>query len=207
MSAFAADRHISDMMERTAKPSLPSITARPSAAEKARFRELARCAGMSESALALVVIRTLLDPDGKPPLTTTTATERLAATDRITIRLRPGDGATITQRAAARGMKVSAYLAALVRAHVQANPPLPTTELAALRKSVAILAGLGHVFAHVARAPVLTGEDYEAMRKDFVQVRIVLARLEQQTRALPEAAVRVPALTESLLPLSTYISG
>jgi hypothetical protein len=189
VSAFAADRHISDMIERTAKPSLPSITARPSAAEKARFRELAMRAGMSESALALVAIRTLLDPDGKPPQTTTTALERLAATDRVTIRLRPGDGATITQRAAGRGMKASAYLAALVRAHVLANPPLPTAELAALRKSVAILAGLGHVFAHVARAPVLTGVDYEAMRKDFAQVRIVLARLEQQTHDLAKAAL------------------
>lgn len=40
MSAFAADRQISDMIERTARPPLPSITARPSAAERARFREL-----------------------------------------------------------------------------------------------------------------------------------------------------------------------
>jgi hypothetical protein len=92
------------MIDRSAKPSLPSITARPSAAEKARFSELAMRAGMSESALALIAIRTLLDPDGKSPQMTTTATERLAATDRVTIRLRPGDGATITQRAAARGI-------------------------------------------------------------------------------------------------------
>lgn len=189
MSAFAADRHLSDMIERTVKPSLPFITARPSAAEKARFRELAMRAGMSESALALIAIRTLLGPDSKSPQTTTTTMERLAATDRVTIRLRPGDGATITRRAAARGMKVSAYLAALVRAHVQANPPLPTPELAALRKSVAILAGLGHVFAHVARAPVLTGVDYEALRKDITQVRIALGSLEQQTHDLAKAAL------------------
>ena len=189
MSAFAADRHISHMSERIAKPSLPSITARPSATEKSRFRELASRAGMSESALALVAIRTLLDPHGKQPQATTAAMERLAATDRVTIRLRPGDGAVITQRAAARGMKVSAYLAALVRAHVQANPPLPTAELAALRKSLAILAGLGHVFAHVARAPVLTGVDYEALRKDITQVRIALGSLEQQTHDLAKAAL------------------
>lgn len=189
MSAFAADRHISDMIERTAKPSLPSITARPSAAEKACFSELAMRAGMSESALALVAIRTLLNPDGKPPQTTTTAMERLAATDRVTIRLRPGDGAAVTQRAAARGMKVSAYLAALVRAHVQASPPLPAAELAALRRSVAILAGLGHVFAHVARAPVLTEVDYEAMRRDITHVRMALRSLEQQTHDLAKAAL------------------
>jgi hypothetical protein len=188
VSAFAAGCHILAMIEPTAKASLPSITARPSAAEKARFRELAMCAGMSESALALVAIRTFLNSNGKLPQTTV-AMERLAATDRVTIRLRPGDGATITQRAAARGMKVSAYLAALVRAHVQTSPPLPTTELAALRKSVAVLAGLGHVFAHVARAPVLTGVDYDAMREDMTQIRIALRSLEQQTHDLAKAAL------------------
>ena len=189
MSAFAADRHISDMIERTTTPSLPSITARPSAAEKARFKDLAMRAGVSESALALIAIRTLLDRDGKPQQATTTAMECVAATDRITIRLRPGDGATIAQRATARGMKASAYLAALVRAHVQANPPLPIAELTALRKSVAVLAGLGHVFAHVARAPVLTGLDYEAMRQDIAHVRLGLASLEQQTHDLAKAAL------------------
>jgi hypothetical protein len=177
------------MIERTAISSFPSITARPSAAEKARFRELAMRAGMSESALALIAIRTLLDPDGKPPQTTTIPRERIAATDRVTIRLRPGDGATIAQRAAARGMRVSGYLAALVRAHVRANPPLPAAELAVLKKSVALLAGLGHVFARVARAPILTGVDYEAMRKDIIHVRMVLANLEQQTHDLAKAAL------------------
>jgi hypothetical protein len=189
VSAFAADRNISAMTEQTAKAALPSITARPTAAEKARFRALAMRAGLSESALALVAIRSLLDQNGTSPPTASIATERLAATDRITIRLRPGDGATIAQRAAARGMKVSAYLAALVRAHVQANPPLPTAELAVVKKSVTVLAGLGHVFAHVARAPVLTGVDHEAMRTDIAQVRIVLANLEQQTHDLAKAAL------------------
>lgn len=189
MSAFAADHHVSVMTERTGKASLPSITARPSAAEKARFKELAMRAGMSESALALVAIRSLLDSDDKSSSTVSIPVERLAATDRITIRLRPGDGATIAHRAAARGMKVSAYLAALVRAHVRANPPLPAAELAALKDSVAVLAGLGHVFAHVARAPVLSGMDYEAMRREISHVRIVLARLERQTHDLAKAAL------------------
>ncbi|HEX5462169.1 MAG TPA: hypothetical protein VFX20_19545 [Steroidobacteraceae bacterium] len=189
MSAFAADCHISAMIERSAKASSPSITARPSAGEKTRFSALAMRAGMSESALALIAIRSLLDPDGKSPPTVSASMERLAATDRITIRLRPGDGATIAGRAAARGMKVSAYLAALVRAHVQANPPLPSAELAVLKKSVTVLAGLGHVFAHVARAPVLTGVDYEAMRTDIAHVRTALATLEQQTHDLARAAL------------------
>ena len=188
MSAIAADRHVSAMTERAAKVSLPSITARPSAAEKARFRSLAERAGMSESALALVAIRDLLDPDGKTPQAMTSAMERLAATDRITIRLRPGDGTTIAQRAAARGMKASAYLAALVRAHLRANPPLPAAELAALKESVAVLAGLGHVFARIARGPQTT-EDRDGLRKDIVHIRAVLAALEQQTHDFAKTAL------------------
>ncbi|HEX4268777.1 MAG TPA: hypothetical protein VHY36_12880, partial [Steroidobacteraceae bacterium] len=85
VSAFAADRHISAMTERTAKVSLPSITARPTAAEKARFRALAMRAGMSESALALVAIRSLLDPDGTSPPTASIAMERWSATIRSAV--------------------------------------------------------------------------------------------------------------------------
>ena len=189
MSAIAADRCVSSMTERAAKVSLPSITARPSASEKERFRSLALRAGMSESALALVAIRNVLDPDGKTPPTMTSAMERLAATDRITIRLRPGDGATIAKRAAARGMRASAYLAALVRAHLRVNPPVPAAELAALKESVAVLAGLGHVFARMARGPVLTGEDREGLRKDVAHIRVVLAALEQHTHDLAKTAL------------------
>ncbi len=51
------------------------------------------------------------------------------------------DRAAIARRAADRGMKASTYLAALARAHVRANPPIPAPELAALKESVAALVG------------------------------------------------------------------
>lgn len=188
MSAFAADRLISSMTDRVVKASLPSITARPSAAEKARFTWLAERAGMSESALALMAIRNLLDPEGKTPLTPT-GTPRAAATDRITIRLRPGDGAAIARRAVARGLKISAYVAALARAHVRADPPLPARELDALKESVEVLAGLGHALARVARNPTLTGPERDALRKDLGYTRAMVAALEQRTLDLAKAAL------------------
>ena len=107
MSAIAAHRPVSSTAEPAVKASPPCITARPSVLEKMRFRALALRSGMSESALALFAIRSLLGPDTKTFETTATSMERLAATDRITIRLRPGDGAVIARRAAARGMKAS----------------------------------------------------------------------------------------------------
>src|SRR5438874_3411128 len=68
-----------------------SITARASAAEKARFATLAHAAGISESRLALMAIRAFVDEDGRtqgPPAHDPTA-ERVRATDRITIRKCP----------------------------------------------------------------------------------------------------------------------
>lgn len=189
MSAIAALHSASSPTEPAVKAPAPCITARPSVLEKMRFRALALRSGMSESALALVAIRCLLGPDAKTSETMATSMEHLAATDRITIRLRPGDGAVIARRAAARGMKVSGYLSALVRAHVRGNPPLPHAELAALKSSVTALAGLGQVFARLARSSALIDTDGEALRKDIAQARVVLAGLEQQTHAFAKAAL------------------
>lgn len=176
MSAFAAQAALA-MTCRSARSTMPSITARPSAAEKARFTWLAERAGMSESALALVAIRGLLDPDGeatKEPV----AAGHVAATDRITIRLRPGDGSEIARRAATRGMKASAYLAALARAHVRKNPPIPDWEVRKIKEGVTVLARLGHVLLRVAQSPALREGEFESLRRDLAATRAVVAALE-----------------------------
>jgi hypothetical protein len=173
----------------SARSPLPSITARPSAAEKQRFTWLAERAGMSESALALMAIRRVLDPGGKMPQTPTSAADTGAATDRITIRLRPGDGAAIALRATKRGMKASTYLASLARAHVRVNPPLAATELATLKQSIVVLAGLGRLLAQTARNPALTGPGLEDVRQSLSRTRAAVAALEQRTHDLARAAL------------------
>jgi hypothetical protein len=188
VSAFAAEAAYV-MTCRSARSPLPSITARPSAAEKARFTWLAERAGVSESALALMAIRAVLDPDGKAPAVTHGPTETAVATDRITIRLRPGDGAAIARRAAQRGMKASTYLAALTRAHLGVNPPLAATELATLKQSIVVLAGLGHLLAQTARNPALAGAGLEDLRQNLSRTRAAVAALEQRTHDLARAAL------------------
>jgi hypothetical protein len=170
---------------RSARSSLPSITARPSAAEKARFATLATASGLSESALAMIAIRKVLDPDAAPLHELVSAPARGPATDRITIRLRPGDGESIARRAAQRGMKPSAYLAALVRAHVTVNPPLAANELAALKQSVAVLAGVGRVLAQAIRLHSSPGVTREELQRN----RAAVAALEQRTHDLARAAL------------------
>jgi hypothetical protein len=185
VSAFAADR--ADLMScRSTRSLLPSITVRVSADEKSWFATLARSRGLSESALALSAIRSVKDSGSLDPYATA---PRTPATDRITIRLRPGDGEAIARRASKRGMKPSAYLAALVRAHVAVNPPLATKELAELKCSVVVLTSLGTLLAQTARSPALAGARLEEVRQNISRTRAAVAALEQRTHDLVRTAL------------------
>ena len=168
-----------------------SITARASAAEKTRFATLAHAAGISESRLALMAIRAFVDEDGRTqgPPAHDPAAERVRATDRITIRLRPGDGAVIARRAAERGMKTSTYLAAMARAHVAADPPLSANELAALKLSIVTLSGVGTLLAQSARNPALSGPGLEDVRQTLNRMCVAVATLEQRTHDFAKAAL------------------
>lgn len=158
---------------------LPSITARPTPAEKQRFAELAVARGLSESTLALIAIRALLRSNtvASTAATQLTAT-REPATDRITIRLRPGDRHNISDRAARRGMKTSTYLAALVRAHIAANPPVPAAEFSKLKAMIGVLATLTRVLAELDRRVRETGEGARELETNLYKTRVAIGALE-----------------------------
>jgi hypothetical protein len=164
------------------KSGLLSITVRPSAAEKVRFATLARLGGISESRLALAAIRAFLKEEGPGPHAR--LADRAPATDRITIRLRPGDGQAISRRAAQRGMKTSTYLAALARSHIAVNPPLTSDELAALKQSVRVLTDVRRLLAQIARTSAITLE-----RGELVRTQAAVAALEERTEDLAKAAL------------------
>jgi hypothetical protein len=167
----------------------PSITARPTADEKRRFADLAGSRGISESTLALICIRALLDDDQTPSVRNTHRDEPAAATDRITIRLRPGDHQVIACRAAQRDMKASSYLAALIRAHVVTNPPLAATELHALKQSIVVLSGLGRLLARTVHSTSLDSPEHGTLRQQLVETRAAIAMLEERTHDLARAAL------------------
>lgn len=174
----------------SARPSNPSITARPSPEEKARFALIARHVGLSESALALRAIRVLLDRDeqwlARQP---DVKSAHVAASDRITIRLRPGDGLAVIRRATERGMKPATYISALVRAHIASNPPLPAAELNALKTSITVLAGLGTLLANMSRNGIPSGPQGEIYQKAIGRSRAEVAALEQRIVDLTKAAL------------------
>ena len=168
-----------------------SITARPSPTEKMRFATLARAAGISESRLALMAIRAFVDGEGRTQAVAEydPAAERVRATDRITIRLRPGDGNVIARRARERGVRTSTYLAAMARAHIAPDPPLCTSELATLKQSIATLAGLGLLLAQSARNPALSGPGLEDLRQTLSRTRAAVAALEERTHDFAKASL------------------
>jgi hypothetical protein len=171
----------------TLKSTVPSITARPTPLQKRLFAEVAAKLRVSESALALMAIRALLDSDvpDLPPRTSSTN----PAIDRITIRLRPGDRLAIRHRAAERRMKDSAYIAALVRGHVAVNPPLATHELAAFKLAVSALAGCGRFLARIAREAAQGGVLPRDLQQDLSRTRALVSDVERRMHELARAAL------------------
>src|SRR3982074_3000220 len=89
-----------------------SITAWPTPDQKAGFAALALSRGLSESKLLGLLIDSVLKRNPVGPA----GDERQEETgegDRITLRLRPGDGQWLRLRAQRRGMKYPHYRAAL----------------------------------------------------------------------------------------------
>ncbi|MGA6981450.1 MAG: hypothetical protein WBZ11_07870, partial [Candidatus Sulfotelmatobacter sp.] len=118
------------------------------------------------------------------------ASPREAATDRITIRLRPGDGSALEARAARRRMKTSTYLAALVRSHIAADTVLTADELDSVKKAVVVLAGVGRLLSRIARCSIQGGSLSPETRQALAQTRSVVAAVEQRTSDLARAALR-----------------
>jgi len=75
-----------------------------------------------------------------------------AARARVYVRLSHDDRIILRERATARGMPSATYAAALLRAHLRGLAPLPTAELAALKRTVAELGAVGRNLNQIAAA-------------------------------------------------------
>ncbi len=118
---------------------------------KERFSIVARAQGVSESALLRRVVEVSLprihaadEPVG--PL------EPLPLGWRISVRLRADDLLLLRERALARELPVSTYVSLLVRSHLRSVAPLPTAELAALKRSLAEVGAIARNLNQIAKA-------------------------------------------------------
>ena len=115
-----------------------------------RFQALAEQQGMTMSGLLADLVDDFLDRE--PRRLQTADAYRSVRSERVCIRLRPGDAKSLSRRAMSRRTKPSTYIAALVRAHLVADPPLPAAELAALERATAELSAIGRNLNQVARS-------------------------------------------------------
>ena len=127
------------------------IAAWASAEAKARFSALAANRGLSESKLLGLVIDGLL---ARNPLDAGAERQRGKASkaDHISVRLRPGDGTRLRERARARGMNYTTYAAVLIRSHLFSNPPMPLGELSLLEGGLAQVSAIAGSLRQIARA-------------------------------------------------------
>ena len=169
------------------KSNAPTVTARPTPEEKRWFAAVAAQRQMSESRLALIAIRAWLESQSSdlPPNPSSSG----PALDRITIRLRPGDRLAIRHRAAERRMKDSAYIAALVRGHVAANPPLTTHELAAFKAAVSALASCGRFLARTTREAAQAGVLSRDLQEELRRSRALVSDVERRLHEFAQVAL------------------
>ena len=158
-----------------------SITAWPTPDQKAGFAALAASRGLSESKLLGLLIDSVLERN--PVHEAGEERQREAEEgDRITLRLRPGDGHCLRLRARQRGMKYTTYAATLIRAHVRASPPMPLKELAQLERSMAEFSAIGRRLNQIAGA-AREGQGVDpGLRVELAAVLKVVEELRQSLR-------------------------
>ena len=167
-------------------PVRQQITAWATPDRKGQFAALAASRGLSESKLLGLLVDSVLERnpvDGA-------GDERHGETrdgDRITLRLRPGDGKWLRLRAHARGMKYTTYAAALIRAHVRVDPPMPLEELARIERSLAEVSAVGRTVSRIARR-ISEGQGVDpGLRPELTTVLHAMGELRQALREVVKA--------------------
>ena len=167
----------------TRPSSRSSITAWPTGDQKAGFAALALSRGLLESKLLGLLIDSVLERNPLDPAGDARHADAEEG-DRITLRLRPGDGQWLRLRARRRGVKYTTYAAALIRAHVRADPPMPLEELARLERGLAEISAIGRRLNQIAGA-VGEGRGVDSgPRVELAVVRQAMEELRQSLRGV-----------------------
>lgn len=128
------------------------ISARVTADMKERFAAVARQQEQSESVLLKRLVEAALVTAVVAKPQAIEQVEPVAASGKVSVRLRPDDLLLLRERATARAMPTGTYVSLLVRSHLRLLTPLPTAELAVLKRSVAEISAIGRNLNQIARA-------------------------------------------------------
>jgi hypothetical protein len=163
------------------------VRCRVSSETKSLLQSIAAREHVTESALVRQLLETLLRTSAtkNPEIGKSDDTE--VRPDRMSIRLAPDDHLLLRERATARGMPSATYVAVLVRSHLRKLTPLPTEELAALKRSIAELGAIGRNLNQIARTLSVGGRSEQPGREHSVLMLKIAVGLRDHIRALVRA--------------------
>lgn len=165
-------------------PRSTTVKLRVTANQKARVRSLCRQKGSTESAFVRQVMETAALGARGIPCASDAPTARFRRSCRVSVRIRPDDGLLLRERARRHNLSISAYAARLVSDHVQAQLPLPTAELQALRTSIDEINTLGRDLNDVARALHRRERVHGPTNGELKALFAALVRLHERYKAL-----------------------
>jgi hypothetical protein len=109
--------------------------------------------------------------------------------DHISVRLRPGDGTRLRERARARGINYTTYAAVLIRSHLVSNPPMPLGELSRLEGGLAQVRAIAGSLRQIAQVARHKEELDPELPSQLAAVLPAVKGLWQQMRELTKADV------------------
>jgi hypothetical protein len=163
------------------------IAARFTPDTKERFATVARQHGVSESALLKRLVDAALMTAAVAKAPAVESVAPVAASGKLSVRLRSDDLLLLRERATARDMPTSTYVSLLIRSHLRSLAPLPTAELAALKRSVAELGTIGRSFNQIARTANQGNPLLGPSRTDLQALLRALTGLRDHTKGLINA--------------------
>ena len=114
-------------------------------------RALAQQQQLTESALLMRLVETMLQTSGVSRATTFDPLQPVARGARLYVRLRREDHTLLRERAAGRGLAAATYASILLRTHLRGVSLLPQRELSELKRSVGKLGAIGRNLNQLAR--------------------------------------------------------
>jgi hypothetical protein len=160
------------------------VRCRVSSETKALLQNIAAREHITESALVRQLLETLVKASAPDSPLSGKSHESDARGERLSIRLAPDDRFLLSERSAARRMPSATYVAVLVRSHLRKLTPLPTEELAALRRSIAELGAIGRNLNQIARTLSAGGRSDGPGREHTALMLKIAAALRDHIKAL-----------------------
>jgi hypothetical protein len=151
---------------------------------KTLLQSIAAREQITESALVRQLLETLVKASAIAEAPTGKTDEPELRGERVSIRLAPDDRLLLSDRATARGMRSATYVAVLVRSHLRRLTPLPTEELAALKRSIAALGAVGRNLNQIARTLNAGGRSNGPGRQDLESMLKIAVALRDHVKAL-----------------------